>query len=309
MWSEESFQPTISNLSQVIRNLFCFHPLSIDKMRGTNSRRGARVKILFIGDVVGEVGQKMVRDYLPRLRQRYKPQVVIVNGENAADGRGITEKIYKEFLSLGVDVITMGNHTWNNYDIYNFIDDAKNIIRPANYERNDEVPGTGMRIIRLNDQKVAVINLFGRVFMGSYDDPFRVGDELIAEAKKETNHIFIDFHAEATSEKQAAGWYFDGKVTAVVGTHTHVQTNDERVLPQGTAFQTDVGMTGFYDGIIGMEKESILKNFTTQMPTRFTAPDYGEGQLNACLIDTNDKTGLAKSIKSIRIDGDTLFMD
>ena len=267
------------------------------------------MKILFIGDIVGKVGQKMVADYLPRLRQIYKPQVVIANGENAADGRGLTEKIYKNFLSLGVDLITMGNHTWDNYDIYNFIEEATSLVRPANYERNEEVPGTGMRILRLNDQKLAVINLFGRSFMGSYDDPFRVGDELIAEAKKETDHIFIDFHAEATSEKQAAGWYFDGKVSALVGTHTHVQTNDARVLTKGTAYQTDVGMTGFYEGILGMKKESIIENFRTQMPTRFMTPDHGEGQLNACLVETDNKTGLAKSIQVIRIDSDTLFMD
>lgn len=267
------------------------------------------MKILFIGDIVGKVGQQMVRDYLPRLRQIYKPQVVIVNGENAADGRGITEKIYKEFLSLGIDMVTMGNHTWDNYDIYNFINEATRLIRPANYERNEKVPGQGMRILRFNQQKLAVINLFGRSYMGSYDDPFRVGDELIREAKKQTNHIFIDFHAEATSEKQAAGWYFDGKASAVVGTHTHVQTNDARILKEGTAYMTDVGMTGFYDGIIGMQKEAILENFTTQMPTRFTTPESGEGQLNAVLVDTNEKTGLAQNIQTIRIDGDTLFMN
>lgn len=267
------------------------------------------MRILFIGDVSGKVGQKMVHDNLPNLRQVYKPQAVILNGENAADGRGITEKIYKEFLSQGVDCITMGNHTWDNYDIFNFMDEATHIIRPANYERNDAVPGTGMRILKLNHQKLAVINLTGRSYMGSFDDPFRVGDELIAEAKKETDHILIDFHAEATSEKEALGWYFDGKVSAVVGTHTHVQTNDARILPNGTAYQTDVGMTGFYNGILGMQKESIIENFTTQMPTRFTTPDQGSGQLNACLIETNDKTGKAIKIKPIRIDDDTLFMN
>lgn len=267
------------------------------------------MRIVFIGDVVGKVGQKMVHDYLPKLRQVYKPQAVIVNGENAADGRGITEKIYKEFLAAGVDLITMGNHTWDNYDIYNFIGEATHLIRPANYERNDQVPGKGMQIIRINNQKLAVINLFGRSFMGSYDDPFRVGDELIAQAKKETDHILIDFHAEATSEKQAAGWYFDGKVSAVVGTHTHVQTNDTRILTKGTAYQTDVGMTGFYNGILGMQKESIIEHFTTQLPTRFTTPDEGGGQLNAVFIETNDKTGLAKNIQTIRVDSDSLFMD
>src|SRR5699024_5036292 len=225
------------------------------------------------------------------------------------DGRGLTEKIYKKFLSLGVDVITMGNHTWDHYDIYNFINDATSLIRPANYERNEEVPGVGMRIIRLNDQKLAVINLFGRSFMGSFDDPFRVGDELIAEAKKETDHIFIDFHAEATSEKQAAGWYFDGKVSAIVGTHTHVQTNDARILPQGTAYQTDVGMTGFYNGVLGMQKEAIIERFMTQMPARFTTPDEGPGQLNAVLIETDDKTGKALKNQPIRIDDDTFFMN
>lgn len=282
---------------------------STDKIREIKSRRGARVRILFIGDVSGTVGQRMVHDYLPQLRQKYKPQVVILNGENAADGRGITEKIYKEFLTQGVDCITMGNHTWDNYDIFNFIDEATHIIRPANYGNNDLVPGVGMRIININQQKLAVINLIGRSFMGSFDDPFRVGDELIAEAKKQTNHIFIDFHAEATSEKQAAGWYFDGKVSAIVGTHTHVQTNDARILPNGTAYQTDVGMTGFYNGILGMQKESIIENFRTQLPTRFTTPENGVGQLNACLVKTDDKTGRAINIQPIRIDDDTLFMD
>lgn len=267
------------------------------------------MKILFIGDVVGKIGQKMVADYLPKLRQEYKPHIVIVNGENAADGRGITEKIYKNLLALGVDCITMGNHTWDNYDVFNFIDEATHIIRPANYENNDRVPGRGMRIVKLNQQRLAVINLFGRSYMGSFDDPFRVGDELISEAKKQTNHIFIDIHAETTSEKQALGWHFDGKVSAIVGTHTHVQTNDARILPHGTAYQTDVGMTGFYNGIIGMKKESIIENFQTQLPTRFTTPDSGAGQLNACLIETDNKTGLAKRIQPIRIDEDTLFMN
>lgn len=267
------------------------------------------MRILFIGDVVGKVGQKMIRDYLPRLRQVYKPQIVIVNGENAADGRGITEKIYKEFLSLGVDCVTTGNHVWDNRDIYNFIDTAEHIIRPANYHNNGRIPGSGMSFVRINDDKLAVINLFGRTFIGDYDDPFRVGDELIKEAKKETDHIFIDIHAEVTSEKQALGWYFDGKVTAVVGTHTHIQTNDARILTNGTAYLTDAGMTGFYNGVLGMKKESILEKFQTQMPARFMTPDEGQGQLNGCLIDTNPKTGLATRIQTIRIDGDTLFMD
>ena len=265
-------------------------------------------KVLAVGDVVGNPGMERIRRNLRQLKRKTGADFVVVNGENAAVV-GITPDQAEDILDAGADCITMGNHTWGKREIVNYMDDCYQIIRPANYERNEKVPGRGMRFIRLNDQKIAVINLFGRAFMGSYDDPFRVGDELIREAKKETNHIFIDFHAEATSEKQAAGWYFDGKVSAIVGTHTHVQTNDARVLPGGTAFLTDVGMTGFYDGIIGMQKESILENFTTQMPTRFTTPDSGEGQLNAILVDTDDQTGLARNIQVIRIDGDTLFMD
>ncbi len=266
------------------------------------------MRILFIGDVAGKVGQKMVKDHLPGLRQRYKPQVVIVNGENAADGRGITEKIYKDFMAQGVDCVTMGNHTWDNYEIYDFIDETDRLIRPANYPNSERVPGRGITYININNQKLAVINLFGRIFMGEYEDPFRVGDELVAEARKHTNHIFIDFHAEVTSEKQALGLYFDGRVSGVVGTHTHVQTNDARVLPKGTAYLTDAGMTGFYDGVLGMEQGPILERFLTQLPQRFKTPDTGVGQLNACLIETNDSTGLATKIQTIRIDSDTLFM-
>lgn len=267
------------------------------------------MKILFIGDVVGKIGQKMIQDYLPLLRQKYKPHAVILNGENAANGRGITEKIYKDFLEQGVDCITMGNHTWDNYEIFDFIDDATHLIRPANYANNELVPGTGMKILNLNNKKLAIINLSGRAFMDNFADPFQAGDELIKQAEKHTNHIFIDFHAEATSEKQAAAWYFDGKVSAIVGTHTHVQTNDTRILPKGTAYQTDVGMTGYYHGIIGMKRESIIENFRTQLPRRFETPDYGEGQLNACIIDINDQTGFANKIEAIRIDEDTFFME
>ncbi len=266
------------------------------------------MRILFIGDVAGKVGQKMVKDHLPALRQRYKPQVVILNGENAADGRGITERIYKDFLSQGVDCVTMGNHTWDNYEIYDFIDETDRLIRPANYPNNAVVPGKGITYIKINDQKIAIINLFGRIFMGEFEDPFRVGDELVKEARKHTNHIFIDFHAEVTSEKQALGLYFDGRVSGVVGTHTHVQTNDARVLPKGTAYLTDAGMTGYYNGVLGMEQGPIIERFRTQLPQRFTTPDTGIGQLNGCLIETNDKTGLATRIQTIRIDSDTLFM-
>jgi len=265
------------------------------------------MKILFIGDVVGSVGTKMVADYLPRLKQKYKPQVTILNGENAAGGKGMTEKNYKNFLEAGVDVITMGNHTWDKQEIYDFIDDAKNLIRPANYPDNDATPGKGITYKKVNSEELAVINLHGRAFMKDLESPFRIGEELVTEASKRTKHIFIDFHAESTSEKEAMGWYFDGRVSAVVGTHTHVQTNDQRILPNGTAYLSDAGMTGFYDGILGMNKEPIIDSFLTQMPQRFATPESGRNRLNGCIIEIDNTSGKARKINTIRIDNDTPF--
>jgi polar amino acid transport system substrate-binding protein len=265
------------------------------------------MKVLFIGDVVGSLGREMVEEYLPKLKAKYKPQATILNGENAAGGKGITEKIYKKFLQCGVDVVTMGNHTWDNREIFDFIDDAKKLIRPANYPDNESTPGKGLTYITINSQELAVINLHGRSFMGDFEDPFRVADKLVDEALKRTPHIIIDFHAEATSEKEAMGWSMDGRVSAVVGTHTHVQTNDARILPNGTAYQTDVGMTGFYDGILGMKKNPILNKFKTQMPNRFETPDSGRKRLNGCYIELHPQTGKAKKIEPIRIDDDTPF--
>lgn len=267
------------------------------------------MKLLFIGDIVGPLGREKLNEWLPKLKDKYKPQVTIANGENAADGRGITEKIYKEILQSGVDLITMGNHTWDKREIFEFIDDAKKLIRPANYPAAANVPGKGMAFIKVNQLELAVINLHGRSFMGDYEDPFRVGANLVKEASERTNLIFIDFHAEATSEKEAMGWFLDGKVSAVVGTHTHVQTNDARILPEGTAYQTDVGMTGFYDGILGMNKEPILHKFTTQMPQRFEVPEKGRSKMNACYIELDDRTGKAKKIQPIRIDDDMSLFD
>lgn len=266
------------------------------------------MKILFIGDIVGRVGRKAVNDYLPGLKKKYKPQITIANGENAAGGKGITESIYKELMKYGIDIITMGNHTWDNRNIYEFIDHQDKLIRPANYPDNTVTPGEGMTFVRVNDIEVAVINLHGRALMTDLESPFKVGQDLVDEAKQRTNHIFIDFHAETTSEKEAMGWYFDGSVSAIVGTHTHVQTNDHRVLPGGTAYVSDVGMTGFYDGILGMEKESIMEKFLTQMPVRIQAPENGRGRLNATIINIAD-SGKATSIDMIRIDSDNPFLD
>lgn len=264
------------------------------------------MRILFIGDVVGSPGRNMVTTYLPKLKQKYKPNVTIINGENAASGKGITEKIYKKFLEEGANIVTLGNHTWDQRELIEVIDDLPKLIRPANFP--EEVPGKGYAIIKVNDVEVGVINLQGRTFLPALDCPFKKADEIITKIKKRTPIIFVDFHAEATSEKQAMGWYLDGKVTAVVGTHTHVQTADYRILPKKTAYITDVGMTGPYDGILGMERESVLKKFLTNLPVRFEVTN-GREQLNAVLIELDSKTGHATSIKPININEDHPFFD
>ncbi len=264
------------------------------------------MKILFIGDVVGLPGREMVKEYLPKLKEKYRPTMTIVNGENAAAGKGITEPIYRGFLEWGAQAITMGNHTWDRKEIFDFIDDAKYLIRPANFPENN--PGKGILFLTINGLEVAIINLQGRTFLPAIDDPFQKADELIEEARKRTNIIFIDFHGEATSEKQAFGWYVDGRVSAVVGTHTHTQTADERILPKGTAYITDVGMTGPYDGILGVEREAVLKRFLTAMPVRFEITKKGRRQLNGVLISIDKKTGKATAIKRILINDDHPFL-
>lgn len=263
------------------------------------------MKILFIGDIVGSPGRKAVHKYLPLLKEKYNADFVIANGENAAAGKGITRKIYKNFLEWGIHVITMGNHTWNKKEIFDFIDEADRMIRPANFPPG--TPGTGINITKYNQWKVAVINLQGRTFLAPNDDPFQKADELIAEAKKETNIIFVDFHAETTSEKQAMGWYLDGRVSAVVGTHTHTQTADERILPEGTAYLTDAGMTGPYDGILGVEKDAVIKRFKTNLPVRFEVEEKGDIQLNGALVIIDKESGKAKEIKRILINRDHPF--
>lgn len=263
------------------------------------------MKILFIGDVVGSPGREMVKQYLPKLKERYQPTLTIINGENAAHGKGITEKVYKQFLEWGAQVITLGNHTWDKKEIFEFIDDAKYLIRPANFPENN--PGKGIVFINVNGVEVAVINLQGTIYLPAIDNPFHKVDQLIMEAKKRTDIIFIDFHGEATSEKQAMGWYTDGRVSAVVGTHTHTQTADERILPGGTAYITDVGMTGPYDGILGVEREAVLKRFLTSMPVRFEVTSSGKNQLNGIVVTINKKTGKAEKMERILINDDHPF--
>ncbi|MZM02260.1 TIGR00282 family metallophosphoesterase [Bifidobacterium pseudocatenulatum] len=265
------------------------------------------MRVLFIGDVVGSMGREMITEYLPRLKKKFRPQVTIVNGENAAAGRGITEKIYKKFLQDGVDVVTMGNHTWDNRDIFEFIDQAKKMVCPANFPEG--TPGQGIVFVKVNQLELAVINMQARSFMVDLDDPFRKMNELIEEARKRTPIIFVDFHGETTSEKQAMGWFLDGKVSAVVGTHTHVQTNDARILPQGTAYLTDVGMTGPYDGILGMRREPVIEKFLTALPKRFEVVENGRGLLSGCLLEIDDVTGKAKTIELIQINEDRPFLE
>ena len=262
------------------------------------------MRILFIGDIVGKIGRKAISTYLPKIKQSYRPTVSIVNAENAAHGKGLTEKIYKQLLREGVDFMTMGNHTYGQREIYDFIDDAHRMVRPANFP--EEAPGVGMRYIQINEKKLAIINLQGRSFMQDIDDPFKKADQLIEEARKVTPDIFVDFHAETTSEKNALGWYLDGRVRAVVGTHTHIQTSDSRVLPNGTGYITDVGMTGYYDGILGINREEVINRFITSLPQRHVVPDEGRSVLSGVIIDL-DKEGKTTQIERILINDDNPF--
>ncbi|HSI67494.1 MAG TPA: TIGR00282 family metallophosphoesterase [Planococcus sp. (in: firmicutes)] len=263
------------------------------------------MKILFIGDIVGSVGREALESYLPRLKRKYAPDVIIANGENAAAGRGITENIYQELLFMGVDMITMGNHTWDQKEIFDFIDDVDYLIRPANF--SSEAPGRGMATITKNGQTLSVINLHGRVFLPPHDDPFQKADELLKEAKAISPLVFVDFHAEATSEKIAMGWHLDGRASVMVGTHTHVQTADARILPGGTAYISDVGMTGPYDEVLGMSKESVLYRFKTNMPTRFEVPKKGRPVVSGFFTEVDDQSGKALSYERIYINEDYPF--
>ncbi|CAG7624207.1 TIGR00282 family metallophosphoesterase [Paenibacillus allorhizosphaerae] len=264
------------------------------------------MRILFIGDIVGSVGRQALKTYLPKLKGKYNPHWIIANGENAAAGRGITSAITKEMFEQGVQGITMGNHTWDQKEIFDFIDKEERMVRPANFPAG--TPGRGLAYIKIKDTELAIINLQGRTFLPPLDCPFEKANELVEQARKRTKFILVDFHAEATSEKIAMGWHLDGKVSAVVGTHTHVQTNDERVLPQGTAFVTDVGMVGPRDGILGMERTAVLQKFKTQLPVRFIV-DEGKWHFHAAVIDLDPATGFAKKISMVRMDEDKLLFE
>jgi 2',3'-cyclic-nucleotide 2'-phosphodiesterase len=260
--------------------------------------RSPCMQILFIGDIVGKPGRKAVNRFLRELNESQNLDLVIANGENAAGGAGITEKVYAEIITSGVDVVTSGNHIWDQKDIYNYIDRVERLIRPANYPA-ETTPGRGSVIVETGRGfKVAVLNLIGRVFMKPAECPFRSAEAIIADLKSMTDIIIVDFHAEATSEKQALGWHLDGQVSAVLGTHSHVQTADNRILPKNTAYISDVGMTGLYDSILGVDREGPIQRFLTQMPHRLTISS-GKTLLNAVMLDINESNGDAVSIERI----------
>jgi metallophosphoesterase (TIGR00282 family) len=252
-------------------------------------------KILLIGDIIGKLGREVCRQVLPDLKKKLAPDLIMANGENSAHGYGITEKIYKELTEMGIEAITMGNHVWDKKELVNNIDKLSLVLRPANYPPG--VPGRDHLIIQKSGVKVGIVNLSGRVFMQALDCPFQAAERVIP--KLNTNLVIVDMHAEATSEKYAMGWFLDGKVSAVIGTHTHVMTADERILPNGTAFISDIGMAGAYDSIIGMNREQILKRFTTQMPERFEPTEKGRGLFNAVFLKIDAVSGRAKEIKRI----------
>jgi metallophosphoesterase (TIGR00282 family) len=255
------------------------------------------VKLIFVGDVVASPGRRALEQILPKLRERHEPDFVVVNGENSAGGVGITEKIARSIFELGADAITLGNHAYRHSDVYEYLDREPRIIRPANYPKRD--PGHGHTIVEKDGMRLAVINLAGTVFLDSARSPFAEADAILAEIRGKADHVLVDFHAEATSEKVAMGWYLDGRVTACVGTHTHVPTADARVLDDGTAYITDVGMTGPRRSVIGVERELAIRRFLTQTPVKFETAQ-GDPWLNGVLIEADDD-GRARSIEQLLV--------
>lgn len=253
--------------------------------------------VLVVGDIHGKPGRRILKAALPRLRKESGAALVVANGENAAGGAGITGDVVREIFDAGVHVITGGNHTWHNRDAYQTLDAEPRLLRPANFPPG--APGHGSTVVEVDGAAVGVLNLQGRIFMQPIDDPFRTARAELDRLSERAAAVIVDFHAEATSEKIALGWYLDGRVSALVGTHTHVQTADERVLPGGTAYISDVGMTGPRDGVIGMDKDGILERFVTQLPVRFTVA-AGPAQLNAVALDIDEQTGRARSIRRIQ---------
>ena len=251
------------------------------------------MNILAIGDIVGEIGVKKIVKELPKLKEKYNIDFCIINGENSAGGMGITKKIFDSLINAGADVITMGNHTWGKKDIFSFIDD-KRIVRPANYTKG--LPGNDYSIVNKNNKRIAVINLIGRTSMGILsENPFIGANDIYNKLKNQADIFVLDFHAEATAEKIAMGYYMDGKYTIVYGTHTHVQTADEQMLEKGTAYITDIGMTGPKKSVIGMDVGVSFKRFVTSLPERYKLAD-SEAMINGCVFKINDETNRTEEI-------------
>ena len=257
------------------------------------------MKILFIGDIIGKPGRRAVSELLPGLISEHEIDLVIANCENAAAGFGVTREIIEELYNSSIDVLTSGNHIWDKREVLGFISDYETLLRPANYPA--KVPGTGAVLVpTAAGDYVGVLNLAGRIFMYPIDCPFVTAKSKIAELRKKTKVIIVDIHAEATSEKKALGWYLDGEVLAVLGTHTHVQTADNEILPQGTAYISDVGMTGPFDSVIGIKKDAIIERFLTQIPNKFEVAK-GDVRLQGVLLDVDAATGKANSIERISV--------
>jgi metallophosphoesterase (TIGR00282 family) len=255
--------------------------------------------ILFIGDVVGKPGREAVKELLPKLSLQYKPDLTIANGENIAGGFGITEKVASDLFKAGVDLITTGNHVWDRKDGVPYLAKEYRVLRPANYPSG--APGNGSIVYTVKgEKKVAVLNVSGRVFMAALDCPFAVADDEVRRLGEITSKIVVDFHAEATSEKIAFGYFLDGRVSAVLGTHTHVQTADEKILPGGTAYITDVGMTGPSESVIGLEKKQIIQRFLNGMPQKYEVAK-GPSALSAVAVEIDNNTGRASSIERLMV--------
>jgi 2',3'-cyclic-nucleotide 2'-phosphodiesterase len=278
-------------------NILLSHYQALGNWPETGHHRPLAMRILFIGDIVGRPGRELIRQGLGGLVAYHSIDLVIANAENAAAGFGITREIGDQLLDWGVDVMTSGNHVWDKKEALDYIGTESRLLRPANFPAG--APGNGSYLARTKDgQSVGVVNVMGRVFMQLLDDPFAVVLKEIEALKSRARIIFVDFHAEATSEKMAMGWHLDGKVTAIVGTHTHVQTADERVLPKGTAYLTDVGMTGPHDSVIGVETRAALGKFLSGMPARFDTATENP-RLNAVVIDADEHTGRATDIERL----------
>ncbi len=260
------------------------------------------IKILFFGDIFGKIGRQAVKKVLPDLKEKYQPDLILANAENMAHGRGVTVSTIEEMSDAGIDLFTSGNHVWDKKDAYLILNKKHtNLIRPANYPEG--TPGHGEKIIKVGINSILVVNLIGRVFFREdFDCPFRAMDKILKEySKTKLAGIIVDFHAEATSEKVALGFYLDGKVSAVFGTHTHVQTADDHFLDKGTAYLSDIGMTGPHDSVIGLDKKIIIQNFLTQINQPAEIPESGQAQINAVYLEINPKTKKSEKIERINM--------